>query len=110
MYSLSFTEDFFMGKVQIENIQISITPNNCLQAIISWYHNDKDSFKIMVKDILGYDIDNLPEMLPYELIEKIRETDTCFDITSPVQVWLDIEGNYTINVYDDLISDNLPFM
>jgi hypothetical protein len=68
----------------------------------------------MVKDVLGIDIDMLdylPETLPYELLEKIREVNTCSNIDTPVSVWLDPKGYYTVEVYnvepEDYPEDNM---
>ena len=39
------------------------------------------------------------------IMDKIRETDTCSDLSSPVCVWIDEEGYFTIDVYDQNEDD-----
>jgi len=34
------------------------------------------------------------------VMDKIMETDTVSNLSSPVEVWIDSEGYYTIEVYD----------
>ena len=42
-----------------------------------------------------------PDHLTVEtVLEKVRETDTCRDLRSPVEVYVDPEGYHTVRVYD----------
>ena len=34
------------------------------------------------------------------LLDSIRETDTCTDLSPPVEVWIDRQGFFTLLVYD----------
>jgi hypothetical protein len=36
----------------------------------------------------------------YTVMDKIRETNTCGSLSSPVDVWIDEEGYFTVDVYD----------
>lgn len=100
-FALDFTEDFFTGTESLEDIPISKSPTNVLQGIISWYHDDPETFKEMVQEVLDTKMpDYLPETLPFDLLDKIREVNTCTSLTSPVSVWIDSEGYHTIEVYD----------
>ena len=58
--------------------------------------NDRD-WDEMAKEVFGrpgnrVDID--------DVMRKIRDTDTCTDLRSPVEVWIDSNGFYTVEVYD----------
>ena len=33
-----------------------------------------------------------------EVIDMIRETNTCSDLTAPVEVWIDKNGDYRLDV------------
>ena len=100
-FTLCFTEDFFTGTESLEDIEPSKNPTNILQGIVSWYLYDPHTFKEMVQEVLGTEMpDYLPETLPFDLLDKVREVNTCTDLSSPVSVWIDTEGYHTIEVYD----------
>lgn len=100
-FELCFAEDFFTGTENLEDIDSSEKPTSVLQGIVSWYHDDPETFKEMVKEVLDTEMsDYLPETLPFDLLDKIREVNTCTDLTSPVSVWLDADGYHTLEVYD----------
>ena len=100
-FELSFAEDFFSGTESPENIDVTERPTSILQGLVSWYYNDIETFKEMVKEVLNFNVpDYLPERLPYALLDKARLINTCTSLESPVSVWLDDGGYYTIEVYD----------
>lgn len=100
-FELDFTEEFFTGTESLEDMSVSEKPTSVLQGIISWYHDNPDTFKEMVKEVLGIEMPvYLPEMLPHDLLDKIREVNTCTSLSSPVSVWIDADGYHTIEVYD----------
>ena len=101
-YSLSFSQEFFTGSEQLEDIQPSARPENCLQAIISLPKREQVA---IARDVLGSQHPVLyvtTESFPYDVLDKIRETDTCGDLCSPVEVYIDPEGYHSILVYDPL--------
>ena len=55
----------------------------------------------MAKDVFGVEHGNLD---PRTVLEKVRETDTCSNLDSPVHVWIDEEGFYGVDVYDRIIQ------
>jgi hypothetical protein len=38
---------------------------------------------------------------PHRVLERIKETDTCGDLRSPVDVWIDDEGWWTLDIYEE---------
>jgi hypothetical protein len=56
-----------------------------------------------VWDEMAYEIfDCHPAALTAEkVLDKIRETDTCRDLRSPVEVYIDSQGHYSVSVYDE---------
>ena len=101
-FDLSFSNEFFTGTEQIEDIEVIEKPTNVLQSIISLHANDIDFFWEMVQDVFNIEkMDYLPESLIIDILDKIRETNTCTDLSSPISVWIDSEGIYTLEVYDD---------
>ena len=53
-------------------------------------------------DIMARDIFNLPgDMVDvYDAMEMVRRTNTCTNLDSPVEVWIDEYGYYTVLVYN----------
>lgn len=100
-FSLSFSESFFTGDCDIYDIKPSERPTSVLEAIASMDAYDHDNFVAMEKKLFGVDIvDYTPETFYYDVLEMVRKTDTCRDIRCPVTVYIDNDGNYTIDVYD----------
>jgi len=93
----SFSPEFFFneGEPYDVNVEKSDRPTSVWQAIISM---DDEKWNNVAKDVF----DNLnPEFLtPEAVLEKIEETDTVGTLSSPVDVWIDKDGYYTIDVYD----------
>ena len=57
------------------------------------------------REVFGYDGETAQiwattESFAWDVLEKVRETDTCSDLRSPVSVWIDPEGFFTLEVYD----------
>jgi hypothetical protein len=110
MYELSFSGDFFTGTEQIEDIQPSYNSKSCLQALISWSVYNPNSFKEMIKNVLSYEskivvkdniyyLEYIPDHIFYELLNKIHETNTCYNLNNPVLVYIDKNHEYSIYVY-----------
>jgi len=58
----------------------------------------EDDWASMARDVFGVD----PELLDaHTVLEKIMETRTCTDLRPPVEVWIDEDGVYTIEVYEN---------
>lgn len=104
-YELCFSEDFFTGEESIENIEVSKKPTNILQALVSLAATDKKYFVEMIIELLGanyaiYKDQPIGESVYYELLDKIRAVNSCSDLSSPVEVWIDSEGFYTVDIYE----------
>lgn len=101
-YSLSFSDSFFFPDCPIEDIEISDEPTTVLQAVMSI---DRETRALIARDLLGsagaaeWYADQ--EGFIYEVMDKIRETDTCDDLSSPITVYIDPDGDYSVTVYED---------
>ena len=100
-YGLSFSEKFFFGTEWYP--PKSSRPTNVLQAIESL---EPDIKLEIAKHVFGYEgraaeFFAKSETFDSEVLEKVRETDTCSNLDSPVTVWIDEEGNYTVDVYEE---------
>lgn len=43
----------------------------------------------------------IDDIAAFELLEMARRTDTCTNLSSPVEVWLDEAGDFRVEVYDE---------
>jgi hypothetical protein len=99
-YSLSFSEEFFTDETFPYDTTPSNRPTTVYQAIVSL---PKAEQLAIARDVM-----NSPHPVLYvqsesfaaDVLEKIRETDTCADLSSPVEVYIDAEGWYSVLVYD----------
>ncbi len=101
-YSLSFSEEFYTDETFPYDTKKSKRPTNVYQAIISMPVSE---VRQMAKDVFGIKEDRFgywyhSESFGSDVLDKIRETDTCSNLDSPVRVWIDPEGNYSVLVYD----------
>jgi len=109
-YELSFSEDFFTGtpdseisRDDIHNIyQVTKRPQCVMQALVSLEKLQPAYFRAMVKKVLGYSLPkNQPadETVHWELLEKIRQYNTCDTLTPPIDVY--VNKTYYVTVYED---------
>jgi hypothetical protein len=90
-YSLSFSPEFFSSEDDFS----SDKPFTVEQAIAVM---DPDCRADMVREVFS---DFQPETVTDEMIaSKVRETNTCGTISSPVDVWIDPEGSYRVDVFE----------
>ncbi len=97
-YALSFSNDFLMG--DDPELRPSLRPTSVLQAILSLSEQQRIE---LARDIFGV----LPDRLSAEMIlDHVVSTNTCENLDSPVQVWIDEVGLHTVLVHDDETSDS----
>lgn len=96
-FELSFAEDFFWGDGMDGDYgwqEKSDHPTSVAQALFSM---PEEEWNEMVKEVFGCD----PEFVDVETVmEKVRDTNTCTDLSPPVEVWIDEEGWYKVQVYE----------
>lgn len=94
VFSLSFTEDFYYPPQGVESIERSARPTSVYEAILGiqsqqWRELCQRCFKCE------------PEYVDVErVLKQIRETNTCTSLTPPVEVWIDIPGDYRVKIFD----------
>ena len=111
MYDLSFSEEFFMGQPDGEiggdDFQylypITPRPQSVIEALLSEEHHNPKAFREMIKEVLGYSLEvkqSVDDILYCELLDKIKEYNTCDTLTPPIQVY--INKDHYVTVYEDL--------
>ena len=95
-YELCFTEDFFAREGELDGyVSPSNQPRSVMQAIASMAGPDWTS---LAYEVFGLDS---PDYLdPHAVLTMVRETNTCSNLNSPVYVWIDPDGVFTLPVYD----------
>lgn len=98
-FDLNFSEEFFynVSEPYDSNEPIKDKPTSVWEAIchcqqkdpMKWEHIANDVFKLAS----GYSLSE------ESVMNKIRETNTCSNLDSPVQVWIDSQGFFTLSVY-----------
>jgi len=101
-FELSFSEEFFTDETFPYDTEPSKRPTNVWQAIVSLPPIalkviGKDVFKLPARIIKGW-IES--EQAHLDILEKVRETNTCSNLTVPVRVWIDPKGDYTLTIYE----------
>lgn len=95
-YSHSFSPEFY-GDIYDPGEPTS-RPTTVAQAIVSMRELERDRWDRMAREVFGISSEHLSEDVVFE---KIIETDTVSDLASPVEVWIDEEGYYTLLVWDE---------
>ena len=99
-YALSFTERFYYPE-DLEQVKTSERPTTVYQAVLSL---SQDDLTEIAREVFHVD----PQHLDAEVVmDKIRQTDTCTTLSPPVSVWIDEEGDFQVQVYDELSSPEL---
>jgi hypothetical protein len=103
-YGLFFSEGFFADETFPYETERSDRPTTVYQAIISLPLRDKLA---IAREVLGSAHPVMcvqSESFACDVLDKIRETDTCSDLSSPVEVYIDPERWYSVLVYDPEVA------
>lgn len=94
-FDLSFSPEFFTGPYDLEGAEFDVDrPTSVYQAVSSM--SDED-FAEMAREVFGCE----PDLVDVDkVMSKIRETNSCRDLRSPVEVYIDEEGYHSVHVYD----------
>ena len=95
-HGLSFSPDFFSGsEIQGHESPREVQrPRNVSEAIMSL---SQETWNELAEQVFGVD----PSQLDLSMVlSRIEETNTCRNLNSPVEVFIDPEGDFTVSVYD----------
>ena len=94
-FELSFSPEFFIGPHDLEGYTPKTEePTSVYQALVLMGPAEWDT---MAREVFSCEPDHLTVET---VLEKVRETDTCRDLRSPVEVYIDPEGYHSVHVYD----------
>jgi len=99
-HALSFAEQFYYPE-DLEQVKTSERPTSVYQAVLSLR---QENLTEIAREVFYVD----PQYLDVEMVmEKIRQTDTCTTLSPPVAVWIDEQGDFQVQVYDEPPSPEL---
>jgi len=99
-YELNFGPEFFFaeGEPYDHNNQITTKPISVWNAVESMRILNPDEWAQLAKEVFYCEPEHLCEEI---VMEKIRETNTCSNLTVPVSVWIDPGGDFKLDIYDE---------
>ena len=99
-FDLSFSPEFFIGPYDFEAVEFDEKrPTSVWQAIMAM---PDEEYAEMAREVFGCE----PDFVDADtVLTKIRETNTCRDLRSPVEVYIDPEGYFSVRVYDSREDD-----
>lgn len=94
-FDLSFSPEFFIGPHDLDGVEFDKErPTSVYQAIQAM---DDERFAEMAREVFDCE----PDFVDIEMVlTKIQETNTCRDLRSPVEVYIDPEGYFSVEVHD----------
>ena len=93
-YGLSFTEQFFTG-CDHSGVRVMDRPDTVVDALWTMRVCRNKTWQDMCRDVFGQSVVAIDDALA-----RVRETNACSNLDSPVTVWIDEEGYYTVDVYE----------
>ena len=94
-YALSFSPDFYRDEAD-DGVARTPTkrPTSVAQALLNL--SDK-TWSRLAREVFHCK----PKFLDIEaVLQKVEETNTCMNLDSPVEVTIDLNGDFTVLVYD----------
>lgn len=101
-FELSFSPEFFLAEGEpYDRSDLALNANgepySVFSAICLMQRKDRRTWNRMAREVFACPGVRLS---PETVLERIQETNTCGQLSVPVDVWVDAEGHYTIDVYD----------
>jgi len=94
-FDLSFSPEFFVGPYDLDGGDFDKErPTSVYQAVQAM--SDED-YATMAREVFNCEPDFVDVGM---VLTKIQETNTCRDLRSPVEVYIDDEGYHSVEVYD----------
>ncbi len=95
LYALSFAAEFFWGTVPTEKMKPSPRPASVYQALLSLPH---DQWAELARDVFNCRAENLDVET---VLAKVLETNICANLDSPVRVYIDADGWFSVLVHEE---------
>lgn len=101
-FSLSFSPEFFLATGEpYDRADLALNadgePFSVYSAIAMMQMKRKRDWNRMAREVFGCKGEHLSAET---VLDKIHETDSCGQLHSPVDVWIDSEGHYRVDVHE----------
>jgi len=101
-FSLSFSPAFFLAEGEpYDRSDLALNaegePYSVWSAICLMQEKRKRDWNAMAREVFGCKGQHLTVET---VLERIQQTDTCGTLTTPVDVWIDPDGDYRIDVHE----------
>lgn len=74
-------------------------PVSVWSAIGYWKENNPEAWRAMAKEVFGLRGKHAELLMGEAVLDRIQETNTCSNATNSVEVWIDAEGEYRLEVW-----------
>lgn len=103
-YDLSFSPEFFLGEGEpYDTNELCLNsrgkPTSVWSAIHKMQEERPDEWKAMAREVFGLSEKDSALLMAEAVLDKVQETNTCSNLKSPVRVWIDASGDYTLEVW-----------
>ena len=104
-YELRFSPEFFLAEGEpYDRSDLALDdkghPLSVWSAIQKQQDEDPEWWANMAREIFDLPLRDAGLLMVEGVLDKIRETNTCRNLDSPVEVYIDPEGHYTVRVWD----------
>ena len=98
-FSLSFSPEFFFAEGEpYDRPNLALNADGKPISVYSAICSLPDTARAAIaKDV--FDCDDWEMISAEDIVTKIQETDTCANLTVPVEVWIDPEGFHVVKVW-----------
>jgi hypothetical protein len=94
-HKLIFNEDFFTGPTTLQPMEKG-KPRSVFEALEIMPNEQWEKMCNHLFPKVHYECIDIEDV-----VDRIRATDTCSSLDSPVEVWVEGEGDFRIHVYDE---------
>lgn len=101
-YDLSFSPEFFFAEGEPYDGGPELParrPISVWSAIETLRLSNPEEWAELAHEVFG--LKNPDHLTPEAVLEKVQETNTCANLSSPVRVYIDPEGNFQLRVYEE---------
>lgn len=102
---LSFSPEFFLAEGEpYDRSDYAVNkrgrPVSVWSAICLLKEQRPEYWRDMAEEVFGLSAKDAELLMAEAVLDKIQETNTCDDCRSPVRVYIDREGSYSVEVWE----------
>jgi hypothetical protein len=103
-FNLTFGPEFFLAEGEPYDrddraVNDDGLPTSVWSAIDHWKEHNPEQWVCMAKKCFDLNKRDSEILMGEAVLELIQQTNTCSDIRTPVEVWIDEDGDFKLKVY-----------